>query len=290
MNTPISFITQTIPVESTSFPFNVMIVEFPNNAEPIMHSHYCMELTYVLEGDGEYIISEKKYHIKTGDFLIINGHEYHGLVRNLHNLKIVVIAFHPNLIWNGIDDLDYSFLKVFYDGTEDFYHYFPQDHPILPTVSSLFLDIMHEWEQHAVGYQLILKANLLKLLALLYREFETSATHGHIISKFHDDYNKIIPCIKYIENHLCESIQLGELAQIAHMSQGYFSTVFKRIMKSSPTEYILKRRLANARLLLKSTNLQVSEIAFECGFSDLSAFNKKFKAEYNITPLQYRNS
>ena len=284
------FVTQTIPVESDAFPFNVLDVKFPSEVTPVIHDHYCMELTYVLEGTGEYYIAGKNYAIKKGDFLIINGHEYHGLMKNGGELEIAVIAFHPDMVWQGTNDMDYRYLQTFYNGTEDFYHYFPADHPIMPGVSAICVEIMEEWAHRSLGYELIIKANLLKVLALLYRGLESSAAHSVVTTKFHDDYNRISPCVKYIEDHLCEPITLKDLAQVAHMNTSYFSTVFKRIMKSSPTEYILKKRLAGTRILLKTTNLQVMEIAFACGFSDLSAFNKKFKSEYHLTPLQYRRS
>ena len=72
------------------------------------------------------------------------------------------------------------------------------------------------------------------------------------------------------------------------LSESQIIRIFKKDLSVSPYEYILDQKLAQARLLLRSTGLMVKEIAFQLGFCDEHYFSSLFKQKTGKTPTAYR--
>ena len=74
------------------------------------------------------------------------------------------------------------------------------------------------------------------------------------------------------------------------MSDSRLSTDFKKVYRMTPLECITMCRMRRARRLLQTTDMPVKDIAVECGYYDISAFNRRFKAYNGMTPQQYKQS
>jgi len=94
----------------------------------------------------------------------------------------------------------------------------------------------------------------------------------------------------FINEHLCESLTLEQLASNASLSPYYFTRLFKKETGFTPHEYIIAARINLAKFQLKNTNLPVKEICFSSGFTSESSFCSTFKKWEHITPLNYRLS
>lgn len=103
-----------------------------------------------------------------------------------------------------------------------------------------------------------------------------------------EDYGPVNRAIAYIDAHFAERITLKTLAAISGMGESNFSHTFKRIMETSPGDYIMTIRLNHARKLLEETDLSILSIALECGFFDQSHFIRTFIKIRKMTPNQYR--
>jgi YesN/AraC family two-component response regulator len=101
---------------------------------------------------------------------------------------------------------------------------------------------------------------------------------------------KIRETIAYINNNLENKIELKTLALIAGVDVAYYSRIFKQHIGISPYQYILKRKIDRAKILLETTNIKISEIAFELGFQSHSNFTVAFNKLVEITPEDYRIS
>lgn len=93
---------------------------------------------------------------------------------------------------------------------------------------------------------------------------------------------------KYIEEHFMETIQLNDIAIVAHVSPSYLSTKFKKETGTNFTEYLVRFRIHKAKQLLKKTNLLCREIAEKVGYFDYVHFSKIFKKYTGITPKEYQ--
>ncbi|WP_101695660.1 response regulator transcription factor [Dorea phocaeensis] len=101
--------------------------------------------------------------------------------------------------------------------------------------------------------------------------------------------NQNLDCvINYIERHYNESISLKELANIAHFSPTYLSRMFNQEMRCTLCNYVNKKRIDNAKRLLIKAERSIQEIAMECGFINISHFNRVFKNLVGKSPMEYK--
>lgn len=87
-----------------------------------------------------------------------------------------------------------------------------------------------------------------------------------------------------INNNLCANFTIAELAHLCGMSL----SSFKRKFKESPKKHIGHLKLKKAEKLLTTSQLRISEIAYDCGFESISIFNQSFKSYYVKSPSSYR--
>ncbi|MFB2981210.1 helix-turn-helix domain-containing protein [Microseira sp. BLCC-F43] len=98
--------------------------------------------------------------------------------------------------------------------------------------------------------------------------------------------HKLNQILDYIEAHLDCDLELEELAQQIGMSQFYFSRLFKQSLQITPHQYVIQRRVERAKQLLRKSELNLAEIALECGFANQGHLNRHFKRLTGATPKE----
>ena len=93
----------------------------------------------------------------------------------------------------------------------------------------------------------------------------------------------------YIDAHLDTKISLNQLAKQVFLSRSQAISVFKKSYGCTPYDYVIKMKLQNAQVLLRSTYLPIREIADRLGFCSVSYFSDFFKGQTGTTPREYRN-
>jgi AraC family transcriptional regulator, exoenzyme S synthesis regulatory protein ExsA len=86
------------------------------------------------------------------------------------------------------------------------------------------------------------------------------------------------------------NLSLDEYATLCHRSLSSFKRDFRRQFREPPGKWLIRKRLDHAAALLRTTGLNVTEIAFESGFEDLSHFSRVFKERFRLSPRGYRHS
>lgn len=92
----------------------------------------------------------------------------------------------------------------------------------------------------------------------------------------------------YIKEHLEQEICRNTVADYIHMNPDYLDRLFKKEFGLSVSQYIKEKKIDYAKMLLRTTNLSVSEIAQRLGYINLSHFTASFKQITNMTPVNYR--
>jgi AraC-like DNA-binding protein len=102
------------------------------------------------------------------------------------------------------------------------------------------------------------------------------------------DERRISTIVRFIEANSGEPLTLEHLARRSHMSEFHFLRVFKQVTGVTPHQFILRSRLREAALRLKTGRDTVLGIALDAGFRDLSNFNQAFRGEFGVNPARFR--
>ncbi|MDE6099059.1 MAG: AraC family transcriptional regulator [Muribaculaceae bacterium] len=94
----------------------------------------------------------------------------------------------------------------------------------------------------------------------------------------------------YIQEHYKEEIRLNELAGLVGMSPTAFSRFFKLRTGRSISDYMIDIRLGNATRLLADSSMSVAEICYDCGFNNVSHFNRIFRKKKGCSPREFRET
>jgi AraC-like DNA-binding protein len=101
-------------------------------------------------------------------------------------------------------------------------------------------------------------------------------------------FGELLPVVNHIDRNYAQDVSMKEMAEMAGLSTTHFNARFQEILRMSPTEYMLSRRIQHARRLLTETTSSIVEIGAAVGFYDQSHFTKRFRKVTGLTPRAYR--
>lgn len=117
-----------------------------------------------------------------------------------------------------------------------------------------------------------------------YLELDRGVTH----SAGADVNSVVYPAVQYLEGNINTNPSLKDMANLCHLSESYFSKVFKKETGVNYSDYVTGKKIAKAKELLRQTSMTVTEISGLLGYIDSSYFVKVFKKTEGVTPLHYR--
>jgi AraC-like DNA-binding protein len=103
-----------------------------------------------------------------------------------------------------------------------------------------------------------------------------------------ENSRRILAVKAFIDDHYDSEIKLKDLADVACMSEAAMSRFFKLHTGRTISDYIIDIRLGNAARLLVDTNRSVADISYQCGYNNLSNFNRLFKRKKGCSPKEFR--
>lgn len=118
----------------------------------------------------------------------------------------------------------------------------------------------------------------------------TEPRNKYILAFFNqvNDYHRS-PLWQIMESNFIHNLSLSEFAKLAQRSVSSFKKEFKHYYNTSPGKWLLNKRLAYAKdhLLISSKN--ISEIAYDSGFENITHFSRVFKNKFGVSPSAFRN-
>jgi len=91
-----------------------------------------------------------------------------------------------------------------------------------------------------------------------------------------------------MEKNFCYNLKMEEYAELCHRSLSSFKRDFQQLFGDTPGKWLQKRRIRYAAHLLSNTDMNVTQVAFDAGFEDLSHFSRAFKAVMGHNPTEYK--
>ena len=133
------------------------------------------------------------------------------------------------------------------------------------------------------------------LLALLsnhyiqnYSNYQDLQNLQQSASKF--DQSQLDKIDHYIAENIGSTISVDDLSELLHCSKFYFLREFKKLVGETPYQYLMHKRLEQAKAKLSADNPNIAEISHQLGFNDQSHFTRVFKSQYGMTPGQFVKS
>ena len=253
-----------------------------------LHAHEFTEIVIITSGRGVHVTGKETYPLNAGDVFVIGGsrqHDYHSMER----LCLVNILFQPDKLSLRTYDLHtlpgyhaLFTLEPAWRRRHQFNGRLRLTSPEL-TVLMAFVDkLEEELSTRRSGFKFMATAVFMQIIGYLsrcYAKAKNSDSRALL---------RIGAAISHLEANCQKPITLNQLAKIAHMSNRNFARSFQAATGNSPIAHLIQLRVNSGAAMLRRTELSVTEIAFQVGFSDSNYFSRQFRKLLGTTPGQYR--
>jgi AraC family transcriptional activator of pobA len=247
------------------------------------HRHNYFELILFEKGGGIHEVDFKEYAINLHSVHFVSPSQVHKL--KAKTAKGFVLCFTEEFMYLRKRE---NFLHAF--PFYDFHYFIPHLEIPKSVFDELYLlagTIHREFSRESEGKMEILfsylNVLLLKIKQCHASKSETDTVH---FSK----HPQIISFKSLLEEHYLEQWNVQQYAEKLHISPNHLNALCKKETGSTAIHLIHERLLLEARRLLYSTDLSVKQIGAELNYEDIAYFNRFFKKQIGLTPLEYRKS
>jgi AraC-like DNA-binding protein len=255
------------------------------------HIHNYIEIIYALSGKYQILLNNQNYSFGEGDMVLINSNEIHKIYALTQDLnRYIVIKFEPEMLYTTAQSLfEMKYVMPFILNESTHQKIFGREEIQKTVIPDIIHGINREFREKRYGYELAIRANIYNLFLFILRRWNEQNVDLNIDEEINKDMVKRIQSVfDYIENNYHDDITALQMAAHCNLSYSYFSRLFTKIMKRSFREYLNYVRITKAERLLTSSDLNVTEIALQVGFSTSSYFIQQFKLYKDISPKQYQ--
>lgn len=254
-----------------------------------LHNHAVYELNYVENASGvQRIVGDSVEEIGDYDLVLITGKELEHTWQN-HNcqstaIKEITIQFSSDLFFKSF--LEKNQFRSINEMIEKAQKGISFSISTILKIRPLLKSLSHEKQ----GFYAVIT-----FLSILYELSVSDDLHVLSSSSFAKaeqsyDSRRIKKVDNYLNAHFNEEIRLSTLAELVNMSEVSFSRFFKLRTGANLTNYLIDIRLGHASRLLADSTQTISEICFNCGFNNISNFNRLFRKKKECTPKEFREN
>ena len=254
-----------------------------------------LKIIHIEKGHFRVEINMKRYDVSRECLCFVNSGELHYLYSQDHYLEQACV-FSPSVIsFRSPDASEEQLIEPFLRHKLAMPVMLTDESPAFSVILKEFKNIGEIFEKESgrdlfdyttgdAVSELKIKASLLQMIAAL-KQYE-------LLTPLRSESNVKIDALKktltYIQEHYREKIYISRLAELMSFNEQYFCRFFKKAIGKSPVAYINEYRIRQAIRLLRETSLPITDIAYECGFTNLGHFINEFKKETGETPLKLR--
>lgn len=253
-----------------------------------MHSHQEFELNFVERGKGvKRIVGDSVATLGDFDLVLITGrdlaHEWRTFENHKRQIREITIQFSPDLFDdNLLNKTQFGSIKKMMESAQVGLAFSLRSimkvYSMLDTLSSQkgFYAVM---QFISILYELSLADDSQPL---------SSSSYAHIVETHSS--RRIKKICDYINQNYSGQIRLQEIASLVGMTPVALSRFFSHKTGRSLSDYIIDIKLGHTTRLLVNSTHTVSEICYECGFNNISNFNRIFKRKRGCSPKEFREN
>ena len=249
-----------------------------------VHWHDEMEIIFVERGQLQVNVAGVDHELQPGQAVVINPRQLHLMASEDLSVSYHALLFPVELIsFQSSDDLEQTVFRPLRTGVHAFPVRVPQE--LLTAEKWAILQRVVEINRKKPHmYQLETRLLLLQFIMQLLQVVRLEKADVDEAGKMQRQM------LEYIRMHYRERITLEQLGKEFHLSPKYLSRYFKEHFHLSISEYIGHLRMTHARELLENTDLSITEVAMQSGFSGVSFFIRSFTELHGCSPLKWRKS
>ncbi|NSW89143.1 MAG: helix-turn-helix transcriptional regulator [Firmicutes bacterium] len=253
------------------------------------HYHDGYEIDFFVKANIQIFVKNIKYEINDGDALFISEYDVHRVVYNLgSHYARYVINFQKQFILNllkvlNMEELLSEIEKKQYKKPVMTLNQKNELEELFKTLNRLNSRPNSSQMQDANN-----RALIKSYLAILLIRFNEILKSNKWIPGLEKKDSQVREIIHFIDSNFIEQITLELLEKKFYLSRYYISHIFKEITGFSVVEYIQYRRIIEAQKMLKFTDMEIIDIAHDCGFNNIQHFYRVFKKIAKVTPHLYR--
>lgn len=266
------------------FPVDVFISDnLETNIVSNPHWHECCEILYMLEGAADQQVNDQFFRVEKNDITILNQGDIHcTYCKKGEAVRILVIKFLPKIFDNGLLHISESqYIQAFLNNKQNKIFHIHDTLKSSMDIYELMMGLYSEYTKREAGFELYIKGYIYQLVACLIRGGIIKPNYPNINEQDALFLNKLL---KHIEDHYKENINLEEASVMLNMSYSYLSRYFKKVTGRNFKEYLDFVRICEVEKLLLTKDQNISEAAYEAGFTNISSFNRVFKRIRGYTP------
>ncbi|WP_010281257.1 AraC family transcriptional regulator [Bacillus timonensis] len=248
-----------------------------------LHWHDELQFVLIVKGEAIFQINEQKIMVQKGDGLFINSGCLHMAEEsNKSGCVYICLNVSPEIILS--QELYTAYVSPYLQATNLPYVSLHANEPWGKNILEAIQKI-NEWIQDKTPFYEI---DITTKLAFIWKNL--------MINGFQLEYDqtemvknhRMKQMINWIHYHYAEKILLDDIARAGGLSRSECCRYFKRMVKKSPLSYVTDYRIQKSLLLLQQEESNVTDVAYQVGFTSTSYFIAKFKSSMNMTPLSYK--
>lgn len=268
---------------TADFPFELYEIDHTHpKYEMAMHWHYNVEIIRVKKGELLITLDNKKILAKKGDIVFVNSETLHGAIPS--DCEYDCVVFNLAFLKTGNVACD-SFLDSLLN----------HNAVVLERITSLagktaINKLFSALKTRENGFQFIVFGAVNELIGSLKENIDYSYKIDGLTQKDEKNVAKLKRILSFIRDNFDKELTLDDMANASGLSTKYFCSFFKNMTGKTPFGYLNDYRIERASRKLLGSDLPITQIAFSCGFNDLSYFIKTFKKIKGCSPKLYRKN
>lgn len=267
-----------------NFPYNVNLHTIEDSYQS--HRHSFLEFFYVFEGTGTQVINGKSHPLNPGTFSVILPYQFHEFHADKESpIKLFNCSMKFETIFGSgatSDELkNLLFLNEF-----ELSPYVTYEDKTAQKLFDIFIEMRNEFENTGLWSNLILTAKVYELLVLFDRKRRLHLNPNLLAGSKKE--NKIWDVLYYIHQNYMNDLSLVGLSKTFYLNSSYLSTALNKYMGKNFKSFLNEIRIIHACRLLCSTDLSVTDIAYEVGFKSYSSFCRVFVSLKKMSALDFR--
>ncbi len=254
------------------------------------HWHNELEFIYMQIGKAIFTIDDETIPVQAGECVFVNSGRIHAAYSMTGDSTYYSVVFSTELLSNSFDACRRFFDGIISNQYRILSHFKPETPSHEKIISSLKV-VIDELTNKNFVYELVLKSMLFSIFSTILRNnLYTTMEELRKYSFKSKRYFMLKNVLGYIYQNFNKKIKLIDISMAFDLTPQYLSKFFKEMTGINIVDYINQYRVEKAITLIKASNLSITDIALECGFDNISYFNRVFKKQVGCTPTKLRLS